>query len=181
MTALFRAKNTLRTRAPNSGATQIRTMEDLSLKLAELQALYDKEHKELENLKSFNNLSITLDQLIGDMSHLTCQEGHFEIRGLQVAYWRYDNPNLPAKPPVIAIHGGPACPHGYILPLKLLAHLGYPVIFYDQAGCGGSTFVGMQSSLCRFILSSYVLLYSFLLSYSLLIPNSHYFMIRLVG
>jgi L-proline amide hydrolase len=116
-------------------------MEDLSLKLAELQSLYDKEHKELEDLKKFNNLSITLDQLIGDMSHLDCQADQFEIRGLKVAYARYDNPKLPTKPPVIAIHGGPACPHGYILPLKLLAHLGYPVIFYDQAGCGNSTFV----------------------------------------
>lgn len=116
-------------------------MEELSHKLAVLQALYEKEHKELEELKSFNQLSITLDQLIGNMDHLTCLKESLEIRGLKVAYWRYDNPRLVTKPPVIAIHGGPACPHGYILPLKLLAHLGYPVIFYDQAGCGDSSFV----------------------------------------
>jgi L-proline amide hydrolase len=42
---------------------------------------------------------------------------------------------------VIAIHGGPAFCHNYILPLILLVRDGYTVIFYDQAGCGLSTFV----------------------------------------
>lgn len=36
------------------------------------------------------------------------------------------------------MHGGPAFTHNYMLPLKLLARKGYPVIFYDQAGCGSS-------------------------------------------
>ncbi len=48
---------------------------------------------------------------------------------------------LGEKPVVIALHGGPAFTHNYILPLKLLASMGYPVLFYDQCGCGGSSFV----------------------------------------
>jgi L-proline amide hydrolase len=42
---------------------------------------------------------------------------------------------------VIGLHGGPSFTHHYILPLKLLADSGYPVILYDQIGCGDSTFV----------------------------------------
>ena len=37
------------------------------------------------------------------------------------------------------LHGGPSFTHNYILPLKLLAASGYPIILYDQAGCGLST------------------------------------------
>jgi pimeloyl-ACP methyl ester carboxylesterase len=36
------------------------------------------------------------------------------------------------------MHGGPAFTHNYMIPLKLLARKGHPVIFYDQAGCGAS-------------------------------------------
>ena len=36
------------------------------------------------------------------------------------------------------MHGGPSFTHNYMVPLKLLARKGYPVIFYDQAGCGAS-------------------------------------------
>jgi L-proline amide hydrolase len=71
-------------------------------------------------------------------------EGFVEVKGgLQVKWWRYDNPNFDAesRTPIVALHGGPAFTHNYILPMKLLADKGYPVVFYDQAGCGGSTFV----------------------------------------
>src|ERR1700761_9087914 len=81
---------------------------------------------------------VTLEDLIGNMDHLTCVHSHTEIKGIKVAYWQFSNPSKPPQPPVIALHGGPAFPHTYLLPLKLLAHYGYPVIFYDQAGCGGS-------------------------------------------
>lgn len=36
------------------------------------------------------------------------------------------------------MHGGPSFTHNYMIPLKILARKGYPVIFYDQAGCGAS-------------------------------------------
>ena len=42
------------------------------------------------------------------------------------------------KTQVVALHGGPAFTHNYMLPLMLLADEGHPVVFYDQAGCGGS-------------------------------------------
>lgn len=86
---------------------------------------------------------VTLDDLIGDTSHLSCTKSFFEIRGLTIATWTYIEVSKThlQKPPVIAIHGGPAFTHNYILPLKLLANEGYPIVFYDQAGCGGSTFV----------------------------------------
>ena len=44
------------------------------------------------------------------------------------------------KIPLIALHGGPGFPHGYLLPLTLLlTDYGIPVILYDQIGCGKST------------------------------------------
>ena len=85
----------------------------------------------------------TMDDLIGPMDHLDCESGTLQVRGLSVTYWRYSNSDYAdfSRPPVVALHGGPAFTHNYIAPLKLLAHKGFPVIFYDQAGCGASTFV----------------------------------------
>jgi L-proline amide hydrolase len=81
-----------------------------------------------------------LDELLGDISDVICIEDEFELRGLTVKCWKYYSLiyNL-NKPPIIAIHGGPAMSHNYTLPLQLLAKFGYTVIFYDQAGCGKST------------------------------------------
>ena len=87
------------------------------------------------------DLSITLDELIGDTSNLKCEESSFELRGLSVVTWRYSDPSKECKPTIVAIHGGPAFCHNYILPLKLLASEGYPVVFYDQCGCGRSSTV----------------------------------------
>ena len=145
---------------------------------------------------------VSMTDLIGDMTHLTCTTGTVAVRGgLHVRYWRYEHPDAPlgaGRAPLVALHGGPrcvaACPravsacrlgvvteraqarerclgvacrrnaspppligggggagrrrpaarsftHNYILPLKLLAHLGWPVIFYDQCGCGASSVV----------------------------------------
>lgn len=42
---------------------------------------------------------------------------------------RYDGEK---RPTLLALHGGPAVTHHYIVPLKLLADYGYEVIFYDQ-------------------------------------------------
>lgn len=63
------------------------------------------------------------------------------INGLTVHSWIYYNPKVQQKTPIIVIHGGPSFTHNYLLPLKLLAEFGYPLVFYDQAGCGESTFV----------------------------------------
>jgi len=84
---------------------------------------------------------ITLDNLIGDTSHIICEKSSFTKNGLKIAVWIYYNPNVVQRAPIIVIHGGPAFTHNYLLPLKLLAEFGYPVVFYDQAGCGDSTFV----------------------------------------
>ena len=88
----------------------------------------------------------TLDDLVGPAPEgLRVSRREVEIReGVRVTTWRYDPPPLegvPSRPPVVALHGGPAFTHNYIVPLKLLAHTpgGFPVIFYDQAGCGASS------------------------------------------
>ena len=59
--------------------------------------------------------------------------------------WKEDslNRSAPGKSskllPLVALHGGPAWPHNYLLPLKhLVCHGISEVIFYDQAGCGDS-------------------------------------------
>jgi len=59
-----------------------------------------------------------------------------------IKWWAYFPHEANDKPPIIALHGGPAFTHNYMLPLKLLAYPefgGYPVIFYDQCGCGASS------------------------------------------
>jgi len=83
---------------------------------------------------------VSLTDLIGCMKHLDCQQDHVDVRGFQIKYWLFSNPKKPLgnRFPVVALHGGPSMPHNYILPLKLLADLGYPVLFYDQCGCGES-------------------------------------------
>ena len=83
---------------------------------------------------------VTLDDLIGELPEITKTQGTMESRGLTVTWWRYASADAD-KPPIIGLHGGPAFTHNYILPLKLLATTGHPVILYDQAGCGESTFV----------------------------------------
>lgn len=84
---------------------------------------------------------ITLEELIGDTRHIICERHALQVHGLTVQTWIYFSPLVEQKQPVIAIHGGPGFPHNYLMPLKLLADHGYPVIFYDQAGCGASTFI----------------------------------------
>eukprot|EP00040_Diaphanoeca_grandis_P041890 m.263729 g.263729 ORF g.263729 m.263729 type:complete len:336 (-) comp51811_c0_seq1:127-1134(-) len=94
--------------------------------------------------------SVSMEDLIGDTSALRCEKGSMQIRGLQVTYWCYSSTDAKVsaslKAPMIALHGGPAFTHNYILPLKLLAlQSGHPVIFYDQAGCGESDLAAAAS------------------------------------
>eukprot|EP01038_Epipyxis_sp_PR26KG_P010614 gene10614-14255_t len=97
---------------------------------------------------------VTLGDLIGDYSHIQVTTKSFSIRGLQVKAFHYTVPNTDekqdfantsnnaaVKPTIVAIHGGPGFPHNYLLPLILACNFGLSVIFYDQAGCGESTFV----------------------------------------
>jgi pimeloyl-ACP methyl ester carboxylesterase len=44
--------------------------------------------------------------------------------------------------PIIVIHGGPGSTHHYVTPLRQIALGGYPVIHYDQVGCGFSSQLG---------------------------------------
>jgi proline-specific peptidase len=96
---------------------------------------------------------LTLNELIGDTSHLLCEVLEFEIKGLKVRSWKYSHPERESLTPIIAIHGGPGFPHNYMLPLKLMANYGHPVIFYDQAGCGSSTNVSNVSEVAPWLLT----------------------------
>jgi proline-specific peptidase len=93
----------------------------------------------------------TCDELTPDLCPLDVTVGYFTARGgIKIRYWRYqrkdrsilvNNENDDGrrrKLPILALHGGPGWPHGYMLPLKQQACRGREIIFYDQAGCGES-------------------------------------------
>eukprot|EP01040_Poterioochromonas_malhamensis_P019201 gene19201-22621_t len=87
--------------------------------------------------------AVPLDDIIGDTSHIPFTKHEVQVRGLSIATFLYTSSTYKGikKPPVVALHGGPAFTHNYIVPLKLLADHGHDVIFYDQGGCGESTHV----------------------------------------
>ena len=95
----------------------------------------------LQSMTESTKPLITLSNIIGPTDRIICEPSSFVCNGLTVQCWVYYNPNAVQKPPIVVIHGGPGFTHNYLLPLKLLAEFGYPVVFYDQAGCGDSTFV----------------------------------------
>lgn len=67
-------------------------------------------------------------------TNLQCQT-HYSIYGTL----NNDNSNN-AKPPLVCIHGGPGATSVYMRPFSLLnLDYGFPVIIYDQLGCGQST------------------------------------------
>ena len=80
------------------------------------------------------DVALSMEELIGPMPDVVCTTGVVKVRGLGVKWWRYEHKDTPADAvPVVALHGGPAFTHNYILPLKLLANgKTHPVIFYDQ-------------------------------------------------
>ena len=96
---------------------------------------------------SFNGGGITMVDLIGPQAAALrpAEESFVVVNGLAVKTWIYrssGSPNLPlaSAPPIVAVHGGPAFTHNYMLPLKLITYkYGQTVIFYDQAGCGKSS------------------------------------------
>lgn len=62
---------------------------------------------------------VTLNDLIGDTSHITCETSSFVLHNLTIQCWIYYNPKVVQKTPIIVIHGGPAFTHNYLLPLKV--------------------------------------------------------------
>mmetsp|Transcript_30209 Transcript_30209/g.43159 ORF Transcript_30209/g.43159 Transcript_30209/m.43159 type:complete len:327 (+) Transcript_30209:1-981(+) len=98
-------------------------------------------------MESSSAINLPLDALIGDISDIHCEQKNFELNGLQIATFTYTLSSWTGQEgnksngTVVAIHGGPAFCHNYILPLILLVRDGYTVVFYDQAGCGLSSIV----------------------------------------
>lgn len=62
--------------------------------------------------------------------------GFVDHDGHQIAYTMREGGG--SGDPLLVVHGGPAIPHDYLLPLEGLADRGRTVVFYDQLGCGGS-------------------------------------------
>jgi pimeloyl-ACP methyl ester carboxylesterase len=67
-------------------------------------------------------------------------EGFVAFRGFRTWWRRYAPPDgAEGRVPLIAVHGGPGMP--WVLDdsaLELAGHLGRPVVFYHQVGCGRS-------------------------------------------
>ena len=86
----------------------------------------------------------TCDELTPALCDLSITSGSFNIRGVDVKYWRFKRkqPLFGGQflEPLITLHGGPSWPSDYLSPLRQLACRGAnEVILYDQAGCGQST------------------------------------------
>jgi L-proline amide hydrolase len=67
-------------------------------------------------------------------------EGFVPFRGFRTWYRVVGDlaQPVPAKLPLLVLHGGPGASHDYLQPLEELADSGRPIIFYDQLGCGNS-------------------------------------------
>ena len=65
------------------------------------------------------------------------REGFVDVRGFRTWHGVFEGHD-DRKLPLLCVHGGPAIPHDYLLPLRRLADRGRRVIFYDQLGCGNS-------------------------------------------
>ena len=67
---------------------------------------------------------------------MSAREGTFEHEGGRTWYRVAGDPA--ARPPLLALHGGPGSTHHYFGPLERLAEVGRAVVLYDQVGCGRS-------------------------------------------
>lgn len=67
-------------------------------------------------------------------------QGFLDFRNHKIWYSRFEpTTNISeTRIPILCLHGGPGVPHDYLEPLSHLTATGYPVIFYDQLGCGNS-------------------------------------------
>lgn len=71
------------------------------------------------------------------------REGYIPFKGYRTWYQSVGDPaNDAARPPLLALHGGPGAPHDYLENLTKLTADGRRVIFYDQLGCGRSDKTG---------------------------------------
>lgn len=66
------------------------------------------------------------------------------FQGERIWYWIYGDMQRGTSP-LLVVHGGPGSPHNYLLPLAELADE-RPIIFYDQLGCGKSSYLGKSIS-----------------------------------
>src|ERR1017187_6768728 len=66
------------------------------------------------------------------------EEGFLDFRGYKTWYGIYGDLSS-GKLPLIVLHGGPGYPHYYLENLSELSKKGWPVILYDQLGCGKSS------------------------------------------
>jgi proline iminopeptidase/L-proline amide hydrolase len=72
------------------------------------------------------------------VDELKIVEGTVPFRRFKTWYQRVGQ-SEPGKTPLLALHGGPGCPHNYLKSLDELAwRYGREVIYYDQLGCGNS-------------------------------------------
>ena len=109
----------------------------------------------IKDKSPIDEVHITLEELIGDTSYLLQEEKYMTIKGLQLYTIKFYAESYIGKEKgtVVGLHGGPSFCHNYILPLKLLAKEGYTVIFYDQVGCGRSSFVVDPVNDCSWLLT----------------------------
>jgi len=72
------------------------------------------------------------------VSATTIREGLIPFRGFHTWYRIVGEGEHDGKRPLLALHGGPGCPHESLLALDPIAASGRRVIMYDQLGCGNS-------------------------------------------
>jgi proline-specific peptidase len=77
------------------------------------------------------------------------REGYAVAANGKIFYRRFDGGS---RLPLVALHGGPAAGHGYMMPYAHLA-LDRPVVLYDQSGCGRSS---APPELKRYTVARYV-------------------------
>ncbi|MDD2235604.1 MAG: proline iminopeptidase-family hydrolase [Kiritimatiellae bacterium] len=73
------------------------------------------------------------------MNKVGAVEGVIPFEGHETWY-RMVGGDAEGKTPLLCLHGGPGCPHDYLEPLEAIAETGRRVIFYDQLGCGNSSY-----------------------------------------
>jgi len=65
-------------------------------------------------------------------------EGFVSFKGHRTWWRRVDPPGSTSKLPILILHGGPGSASASLAVLEDLTRFGYPVVRYDQLGCGNS-------------------------------------------
>jgi L-proline amide hydrolase len=82
-----------------------------------------------ENLHWMYHHPMTTPQSVSGFSDFRDYQTWYQIAG-DLDSWRT---------PLVVLHGGPGMAHNYLCKMEGLAEDGWPVILYDQLGCGQST------------------------------------------